>query len=70
MPQHYTKATTEALIFCKRCMNETLWRVADGRRQWCIPCYEKALARTALEKAERERAAKEEAARPQQMGLF
>lgn len=41
MPEHFTKATVEASIFCKECMKETRWRIADGRRQWCIPCYER-----------------------------
>ncbi len=41
MPHHFTKDTTEAAIFCNKCMKETMWRIADGRRQWCIACYEK-----------------------------
>jgi hypothetical protein len=41
MPEHYTKLTVEAAIFCKTCMKVTPWRIADGRRQWCIPCYER-----------------------------
>lgn len=40
-PEHYPKLTVEASIFCKKCMKTTPWRVADGRRQWCIPCYER-----------------------------
>lgn len=40
-PEHYTKLTVEASIFCKTCMKTTRWRVADGRRQYCIPCYER-----------------------------
>jgi hypothetical protein len=38
---HYTKSTVEASIWCNRCNKETLWRIADGRRQYCIPCYER-----------------------------
>lgn len=51
MPQHYTKDTTEAIIFCAKCMDETRWRVADGRRQYCLKCYEKAETRRAAERA-------------------
>ena len=40
-PEHYTKLTTEAAIFCPKCMKVMMWRVADGRRQWCITCYNK-----------------------------
>ena len=39
MPEHYSKSTVEASIFCPKCMKMTQWRVADGRRQWCIACY-------------------------------
>lgn len=41
MPQHYTKLTTQAAIFCRKCMKETPWRIADGRRQYCLTCYER-----------------------------
>lgn len=44
MPEHYTKNTVEASIFCPNCMRMTMWRVAAGRRQWCIPCYERETA--------------------------
>jgi hypothetical protein len=39
MPEHYPKSTVEAAIFCARCMTVTPWKVADGRRQYCIPCF-------------------------------
>ena len=38
---HFTKGTVEASIFCNRCMKMTPWRVADGRRQYCLTCYDK-----------------------------
>src|ERR1700743_721406 len=41
MPHHFTKGTVEAAIFCPRCMRETMWRIADGRRQYCLKCNEK-----------------------------
>jgi hypothetical protein len=43
MPHHYTKATVEASVWCNRCGKETPWRIADGRRQFCLACYEKSL---------------------------
>jgi hypothetical protein len=39
-PQHYTKNTVQAAIWCNSCGKITPWRIADGRRQYCIPCYE------------------------------
>lgn len=38
-PEHYPKLTVEASVFCKTCMKMMPWRVADGRRQYCIACY-------------------------------
>ena len=38
---HFTKNTVQAEIFCNRCMKMTQWRIADGRRQYCIPCYDR-----------------------------
>jgi hypothetical protein len=41
MAHHFTKTTTEAAVWCNKCGKETPWRVADGRRQYCIPCYDR-----------------------------
>jgi hypothetical protein len=41
MPHHFTKSTEQAMIFCPRCMKETMWKIADGRRQFCLPCQER-----------------------------
>ena len=41
MPHHFTKDTIQAAIFCNACMKETPWRIADGRRQFCLTCYER-----------------------------
>jgi len=41
MPHHFTKATVEASIFCQKCMKFTPWRIADGRRQFCLVCYDR-----------------------------
>lgn len=41
MPHHFTKNTVQAEIFCPRCMKETPWRIAEGRRQFCMVCYDK-----------------------------
>jgi hypothetical protein len=38
MPHHFTKSTVEASIWCNRCNKETPWRIADGRRQYCLTC--------------------------------
>jgi hypothetical protein len=40
MPEHYTKNTVRAEIFCMKCRKLTPWRIADGRRQYCLLCYE------------------------------
>ena len=39
MPHHFTKGTVQASIWCNRCNKETPWRIADGRRQYCLTCY-------------------------------
>ena len=41
MPHHFTKSTVEASVWCNACMKMTPWRIADGRRQYCLICYEK-----------------------------
>ena len=41
MPHHFTKGTVQAALFCNTCMKETPWKIADGRRQFCMTCYEK-----------------------------
>jgi hypothetical protein len=41
MPHHFTKSTVEAAVWCNRCNKETPWRIADGRRQFCLTCYSK-----------------------------
>ena len=45
MPEHYTKATVEASIWCNKCGKMTPWRISDGRRSFCLTCYEKAPAK-------------------------
>ena len=41
MPHHFTKATIQAEIFCRKCGKMTPWRIADGRRNYCLTCYSK-----------------------------
>lgn len=41
MPHHFPKATVEASIWCNACNRMTPWRIAEGRRQYCLVCYEK-----------------------------
>jgi len=53
MPEHYPKSTVEASIFCTKCNKMTPWKVADGRRQYCIPCYEKPKAAPASNQVEK-----------------
>lgn len=38
MPHHFPKLTVEAACWCNRCNRETPWRIADGRRQFCLIC--------------------------------
>ena len=41
MPHHFTKGTVEAAIWCNKCNRETPWRIVDGKRQYCLTCYNK-----------------------------
>jgi hypothetical protein len=41
MPHHFTKGTVGASIWCGKCGKMTPWRVAGGKRSYCIPCYDK-----------------------------
>lgn len=38
---HFTKDTVEASIWCNRCNKATPWRVLQGKRAYCIPCYQR-----------------------------
>jgi len=49
MPHHFTKTTIEASIWCNRCRRETPWRIADGRRQFCLICYERPTGKPAVD---------------------
>ena len=40
MPEHYTKATSEASIWCNACRKMTMWRILVGKRAYCIPCHD------------------------------
>jgi hypothetical protein len=40
MPEHYTKNTVEASVWCNRCNGMTPWRISDGRRSYCLVCYD------------------------------
>jgi len=40
MPEHYTKATTEASVWCNACGKMTMWRILVGKRAYCIPCHD------------------------------
>jgi len=44
MPQHYTKNTVEATIWCNTCRRETPWRILGGKRAYCIPCHDQPTA--------------------------
>jgi hypothetical protein len=41
MPHHFTKNTVEASVWCNACGKMTPHRVADGRQQYCLVCYER-----------------------------
>ena len=38
MPEHYTKATTQATVWCKRCGKPAPHRIDNGRRGPCLVC--------------------------------
>jgi hypothetical protein len=40
MPHHFPKNTVEASIWCNTCNRVTPWRVLNGKRGYCIPCYD------------------------------
>ena len=54
MPHHWPKSTVEAQIFCNRCMKMTQWKIADGRQQFCLACYDAKKAADDAKKAEPE----------------
>jgi hypothetical protein len=37
---HFTKNTVEASIWCNACNRETPWKILNGKRAYCIPCYD------------------------------
>jgi hypothetical protein len=41
MPQHYTKSTVQATVWCNPCGKLTPHRVDDGRRGPCLECIAK-----------------------------
>jgi hypothetical protein len=41
MPEHFTKATTEAKFWCAKCYKPTMHRVSDGRRGACLECLKR-----------------------------
>lgn len=41
MSHHFTKSTVQAACWCNKCGKETPWRIADGRRSYCLVCYDK-----------------------------
>ena len=38
---HFTRDTVEAPIWCNRCNKVTSWKILNGKRAYCIPCYNK-----------------------------
>jgi hypothetical protein len=40
-PHHFPKNTVEASVWCNTCNKMTPWRILNGRRGFCIPCYGK-----------------------------
>lgn len=37
---HYTKNTVESSEWCNTCGKKTPWRILQGKRGYCIPCYD------------------------------
>jgi hypothetical protein len=42
MRHFFSKSTVEAVIYCKICHKDTLWKVAGGRPLYCTACYDPA----------------------------
>lgn len=62
MPEHYTKNTVSATVWCNPCGKPTEHRIDDGRRGPCLMCIAKREAETATRPAE--------APQPKQGDLF
>jgi len=41
MPEHFTKSTVEASVWCASCGKPTSHRIDDGRRGPCLVCLDK-----------------------------
>lgn len=41
MPEHFSKATVEATVWCARCGKPTPHMISDGRRGACLTCLHK-----------------------------
>lgn len=54
MAEHYTKATTEVTVWCKRCNALTQHRVDDGRRGPCLACIKKLEKQNEIDRLTRE----------------
>lgn len=37
---HFTKNTVESSEWCNTCGKKTPWKILQGKRAYCIPCYE------------------------------
>jgi hypothetical protein len=53
MPEHYTRNTLEATVWCNPCYAITQHRVDDGRRGPCLVCMAKQEARNKFERIKR-----------------
>ena len=38
---HFAKDTVESSEWCNACNKKTMWKILQGKRAYCIPCYDK-----------------------------
>jgi hypothetical protein len=49
---HFTKNTVEASIWCNACNKATPWKILNGRRGYCIACFDAKATSNPVEKEE------------------
>lgn len=40
MRHFFSKGTVMAAMWCDKCHAETVWKIAGGRPQYCMKCYD------------------------------
>lgn len=70
MPEHFTKNTVMAVVWCKRCWKNTPHRIDDGRRGPCLTCLARREAESELFTKYKPVALFPELEPPEQLDLF